>query len=124
MVGCQGQLDKLNFPCAVMHNRIYSKTHLLDGQEFTITQPATGGTLMCYPLQVMPSNHVQENRRTLIMLSAYHSVKLTCSFSEMLFACIHQMFNEVRNIAKDFMFLNYNKTRERKAVPTCNFTVL
>lgn len=31
MVGCQGQPEKLNFPRAVMQNRIYSKTHLLDG---------------------------------------------------------------------------------------------
>ena len=37
MVDCQGQLEKLNFPCAAVHNRIYSRTYLQDEQTKAVT---------------------------------------------------------------------------------------
>lgn len=36
MVDCQSQLEKLSFPCAVMCDRIYSRTHFLDEQNIAV----------------------------------------------------------------------------------------
>lgn len=72
MVGCQGQLEKLNFLCAAMHSRIYS----LAGWSKAFYNYAP----------------IKAPNRLDTQVVIYVSVKLICSSSEMLLFCIHQVF--------------------------------